>query len=76
MGEKDFFIAIQVLTVNKNIISQGETLLADTNNFQIFMTIMNNKETVSKKEVVLTLFDLIFPTKKVTMLPSSIILIS
>ena len=76
MGEKDFFIAIQVLTVNKNIISQGETLLADTNNFQIFMTIMNNKETVSKKEVVLTLFDLIFPTKKVTMLPSSIILSS
>ena len=73
MGEKDFFIAVQVLTVNKNIIKQGETLLADTSNFQIFMTIMNSKETLDKKQSVLTLFDLIFPSKKVTMLPSSII---
>ncbi len=76
MGEQDFFIAVQVLTVSKNIINQGETLLADTNNFQIFMTIMNSKETVDKKEVVLTLFNLIFPTKKITMLPASIILSS
>lgn len=73
MGEKDFFIAVQVLTVSKNIISQGETLLADTSNFQIFMTIMNNKETVDKKEIVLTLLNLIFPTKKVTLLPASMI---
>lgn len=73
MGERDFFMAVQVLTVTKNIINQGETLLADTNNFQIFMTIMNNKETVDKKEVVLTLLDLIFPMKKITLLPSSII---
>ena len=51
MGEKDFFMAVQVLTVSKNIISQGETLLADTSNFQIFMTIMNNKETVDKKKL-------------------------
>ena len=76
MGEKDFFMAVQVLTVSKNIISQGETLLADTSNFQIFMTIMNNKETVDKKEIVLTLLNLIFPTKKVTLLPASMILSS
>lgn len=76
MGEQDFFMAIQVLTVSKNIINQGETLLADINNFQIFMTIMNNKETVAKKNSVLTLFTLIFPTKKVVLLPSSIILSS
>jgi hypothetical protein len=37
---------------------------------------MNSKETVDKKEVVLTLFNLIFPTKKITMLPASIILSS
>ena len=69
-------MAVQVLTVSKNIISQGETLLADTSNFQIFMTIMNNKETVDKKEIVLTLLNLIFPTKKVTLLPASMILSS
>ena len=76
MGEKDFFIAIQVLTVNKNVINQGETLLADINNFQIFMTIMNDKESVDRKQAILTLFSLIFPTKKITLLPTSIILSS
>lgn len=76
VGEKEFFIAIQVLTINKNIISQGETLLADTSNFQIFMTIMNGKETVDKKEYVLDVLGLIFPTKKIVLLPSSIVLSS
>lgn len=73
MGEQDFFMAIQVLTVNKSMINQGETLLADIHNFQIFMTIMNDKETVDKKNSVLSLFNLIFPTKKIMLLPASII---
>lgn len=71
IGEKEFFIAIQVLTINKNVINQGETLLADTNNFQIFMTIMNSKETADKKSYVMDLLSLIFPTKKIVLLPSS-----
>jgi hypothetical protein len=31
---------------------KDESLLADTNNFQIFMTIMSEKETIDKKMAV------------------------
>ena len=59
IGEESFFTAIQCLNVNKKMIKQDETLLTDINNFQIFMTIMTEKETVEKKEAVLQLFQLI-----------------
>ena len=49
IGEPTFFTGIQTLCINKNMISQGETLLENTNNFQIFMTVMKEKETVDKK---------------------------
>ena len=60
IGDADFFTAIQTLCVNKNMITQGETLLRNTNNFQIFMTIMQEKEAADKKEAVKQLFPLIF----------------
>lgn len=73
IGEKEFFTAVQVLTVNKNLINQGETLLADTSNFQIFMTIMNSQETADKKPCVLDLLSVMFPTKKIVLLPASLV---
>lgn len=74
IGDTDFFTAIQTLCVNKNMITQGETLLRNTNNFQIFMTIMQEKEAVDKKEAVKQLFPLIFPSYNFTLTPRSIIL--
>ena len=74
IGEESFFTAIQCLNVNKKMIKQDETLLTDINNFQIFMTIMTEKETVEKKEAVLQLFQLICPDYKINILPRSIIL--
>ena len=74
IGDADFFTAIQTLCVNKNMITQGETLLRNTNNFQIFMTIMQEKEAADKKEAVKQLFPLIFPTYKFTLTPRSILL--
>jgi len=73
IGEKDFFIALQTLTVNKNMISSGENDLLDITNFQIFMTIMNEKETADKKEAVLSLLQLVFPQYKIIFSPRSII---
>ena len=75
IGDEDFFTAIQTLCVNKNMIAQGETLLADTNNFQIFMTIMQEKQTSDKKEAVKSLFTLLFPTYQCAITPQSILLI-
>ena len=49
IGETEFFTAIQTLSVNKNMIPEGKTLLSNTNNFQIFMTIMSEKETADKR---------------------------
>jgi hypothetical protein len=40
IGESDFFSGIQCLCVNKSMFVKDESLLANTNNFQIFMTIM------------------------------------
>ena len=74
VGDVDFFTAIQTLCVSKNMLVQGETLLTDTNNFQIFMMIMQEKEAKDKKEAVKQFFPLIFPTYKVNITPRSILL--
>lgn len=74
IGEKDFFVGYQTLLVNKNMLEQGENVPANITNFQIFMTIMKEKEGLDKKEAVLQLFTLLFPDSKVSLLPASIII--
>ena len=73
IGEHDFFVAVQTLSVNKNMLTPGENDLLDITNFQIFMTIMNEKETADKKVAVLSLFKLVFPQYKIIFSPRSII---
>lgn len=74
IGERDFFTGYQTLLVNRNMIQQGENVPVNITNFQIFMTIMKEKEGLEKKEAVLQLFTLLLPDYQVTFLPSSIIL--
>ena len=74
IGEQDFFIGLQTITINKNLLTQGNSLLESTTNFQIFMTIMQEQETQDKKEAVKTLFQLIFPNMQVIFTPMSILL--
>lgn len=74
IGEQDFFIGLQTLTINKNLLTQGNSLLESTTNFQIFMTIMQEQETQDKKEAVKALFQLIFPNMQVIFTPMSILL--
>ena len=74
IGEEEFFTAIQTLCLHKSMFEQGETLLSNTNNFQIFMTIMSQKETADKKQNVQQLFTLLFPHNKVTFTPQSLII--
>lgn len=69
IGDVDFFTGVQTLCVNKNMITQGETLLADSNNFQIFMMIMQEQEAQDKKEAVRQLLPLIFPAYKAVIVP-------
>lgn len=74
IGEQEFFIGLQTLMINKNLLPQGNSVLENTTNFQIFMTIMKEQETKDKKEAVINLFQLIFPNIQVIFTPMSIIL--
>lgn len=72
MGEKNFLIGIQCLSIQKNMLIQDENLLSNTSNFQIFMTVMNDKTTVDKKQDVLSTLGLLFPTCKTFLTPRAI----
>ena len=74
IGESDFFTGIQCLCLNKSMFVKDESLLSNTNNFQIFMTIMSEKETIDKKIAVQQVCALLFPKHKVMFTPRSVLL--
>ena len=74
IGEQDFFAGVQTLCVDKKIFIQDKALLESTNNFQIFMTIMSEKETADKKQSVQQICTILFPDYKVMFTPRSMIL--
>ena len=74
IGESDFFSGIQCLCLNKSMFVKDESLLANTNNFQIFMTIMQEKEAIEKKIAVQQVSTLLFPNHKLIFTPRSIVL--
>ena len=73
VGETDFFSGIQCLCLNKTMFVKDESLLRDTNNFQIFMTIMSEKEAADKKFAVQQVCTLLFPNYKVVFTPRSVL---
>lgn len=75
IGETDFFTGIQCLCLNKSMFVQDESLLETTNNFQIFMTVMSEKEAIDKKIAVQQVCTLLFPNMKVTFTPRSMIFV-
>ena len=74
IGEADFFSGVQCLCLNKSMFVKDESLLGDTNNFQIFMTIMSEKETIDKKLAVQQVCTLLFPKYKVMFTPRSVLI--
>lgn len=73
IGEQDFFSGVQCLCLNKSMFVKDESLLRDTNNFQIFMTIMSEKEAIDKKMAVQQVCTLMFPKYKVIFTPRSML---
>lgn len=75
IGEQDFFIGLQTLSISKNLLTvKGKSLLESTTNFQIFMTIMREQETKDKKDAVISFFQLVFPEYQTIVTPQSILL--
>ena len=74
IGEQDFFVGIQCLCLNKTMFVKDETDLSNVNNFQIFMTIMSEKEAADKKAAVQQVCTLLFPKYKVMFTPRSVLI--
>lgn len=73
IGETDFFTGIQCLCLNKTMFVKDESLLEQTNNFQIFMTIMSEPAAAEKKKSVQQVLTLLFPKYKVITTPRTLI---
>lgn len=74
IGEQDFFVGAQCLCLNKTMFVEDKNVLLNTNNFQIFMAIMQEKETKDKKDSVLQVLSLLFPNYKPLITPVSLLL--
>ena len=73
IGEQDFFTGVQCLCLNKSMFVKDESDLSNINNFQIFMTIMSEKEAVDKKQSVQQVCTLLFPKYNVIFTPRSML---
>lgn len=73
IGDEDFFKGVQCLSLSKSMFVKDKDALDKVSNFQIFMTIMNEKETVDKKNAVKQIFLLTFPDYRVLFTPRSLI---
>ena len=75
LGEQDFFIGAQCLTLNKSMfVTEGKDVLDNINNFQIFMMVMNEKEAKEKKIATIQVLQLLLPSYKALFTPRSLVL--
>lgn len=72
IGEEDFFIGAQCLCLHKQMFVEDKNLLSNTNNFQIFMMIMQEKEVKDKRIATLQVLTLLFPQYKVFITPTAL----
>lgn len=73
IGEQEFFIGVQCLCIQKTMCIEDESLLANTTNFQVFMTVMMDKNSLDKKEFVTSVLTVLFPDYKVMFTPRSLL---
>ena len=71
IGEDAFFTGVQLLCVNKDLYIEDKSLLQQTTNFQIFMTMINEKELADKKGMISQVVELLFPGFKISFTPNS-----
>lgn len=67
-------MGVQVLCIDKSMISEDKTLLSDTNNFQIFMMVMQEATAKDKREAAMKVLQLLFPNYKIFLTPRALAL--
>ena len=74
IGEKNFLSGVQTLCIDKDQFKEDKENLSNTTNFQIFMTIMQEKEAKEVRASVLEAMSLIVPNAKITITPRALLL--
>lgn len=74
IGNEDFFIGVQTLCLHKSMFIEDKKVLEEINNFQIFMTVMNDKECADKKRDVIQILTLLFPGAQILFTPRSLVI--
>ena len=73
LGDTHFFTGAQTLAIHKSMFVEDRTVLDDINNFQIFMTVIGEKEMADKKKDVKDLLKLLFPEYTLLITPRSLV---
>lgn len=74
MGENDFFTALHYLCLDKTQLVEDESLLHDLTNFQVLLKVIEQSESKEKKNAIITLLSMLFPSCKPLITPRSIVL--
>ena len=75
LGEKDFLTGVQLLSLNKSMYAGDAALLENTSNFQILMSILQEKQIdAQQRESVKAVLRMLFPQYAVLFTPRSIVL--
>lgn len=74
VGEKQFLTGIQIFCIDKEQFKRDGSDLSNTSNFQIFMTIMSEKDAKETKEAVKEALSLVIPNGKITFTPRALLL--
>ena len=74
IGEDSFFMAVQTFVVNTDMLEMDKSDLKNTNNFQIFMMIMNSPETKDKKQCILDLLKILLKGQQVIFTPQTFLI--
>lgn len=72
-GETDFFMGIQLLSVNKSMCESNGVDLSKVTNFDIFIQLINQPELKEQKSKVHQVLTILFPSYQIIMTPRSIV---
>ena len=73
IGEIDFFMGVQLLSVNKSMYETPETDLSEMTNFDIFIQLINSPELKDQKNKVQQALSMLFPSYQIMMTPRAIV---
>lgn len=74
IGETDFFLGLQMICLQKTMFFDDPKILDQTTNFEVFITILNEKQMADKKDNVLSVMKMLFPKTLIILTPRSILL--